>query len=87
MNWTRNCVIVWALLVAFSLGSYLVVGSREQLVIATLAVIVLASVKAALIMLYFMKLAFAPRTWKVLYGSWLAAVALILGVGQLAARL
>lgn len=86
MNWTSKCAIVWLLLVALTFGSYLVVGSNDGPAISSVVVIALAAIKGALIMLFFMKVAHAPRNWKLLYGSWLAGVVLILGLGQFAAH-
>lgn len=52
---------------------------------STTSIFLIASLKIALVMLYFMELRFSPRAWQFAYLSWLAMVSIVVTVGFIAA--
>lgn len=79
--WTKPVTRVWIALMAITCVTTWGLTERHvPLVIGTVGVVVLASVKIGLVMQWFMELRDAPVPWQAYFGAWIVVVtAVILG--------
>lgn len=78
-------LIVWAVLVASTLGSLIVTDTQGPTTLLGqngpgIAVLVIAFAKVHMVMHYFMELRHAPRAWAWTFGIWTAGALLLLSV-------
>jgi heme/copper-type cytochrome/quinol oxidase subunit 4 len=82
MDHSGSEVTVWLALVLLSVASFVVIEGDLLTSIAALIVIGVAVLKVRLIMTHFMETRSAPRTWQLMYTSWILLVATIIIVGN-----
>jgi cytochrome c oxidase subunit IV len=77
----RAAALTWLFLVVASLATYTIVEGNGLTVTSAVAlVVVIAAVKARMIVLHFMEMKHAPRAWRIALELWiLIATSLILG--------
>lgn len=78
----KRLVVVWAALVALTLGSFMVgIEQSDRLTaVATVVIIGVAMVKVRLIGVHFMDLRIAPRALRAVFEAYVAAVFIALTV-------
>ena len=87
MNPSEPAVTVWLLLILLTIGSFAVIEGGLFAIVAPVIVIGIAAYKARLIMMHFMELKSAPRTWRIMYTTWIGVAATIILVGNYVAVL
>jgi len=73
----KQLTMLWIVLVFATLAGF--IATNQSLVSQPLGVevvMLIAYVKARLVLLYFMEMAHAPRVWRVIFEVWLAAITL-----------
>ena len=76
----RGSVATWALLVAVTLGGWLLTEDSPWARIGASTVIVIAGFKVTLVIARFMEVSWQPRPWRIVLSFWTAGVmSIILG--------
>ena len=78
--------MVWCLLCALTVLAVAVVETGQWRGAAAVAVVLIAAVKARLVILHYMEASRAAKRWRFLYEAWNVAVAATIVIGQLIDR-
>ncbi len=75
-------VITWLLLVCLTLTSVGVFEGDWLGALSTLVIVLIAGIKAHMVMMHFMEAAHAPGRWRLLYETWVFAAAALIAIGH-----
>ena len=87
MSPSEPTVTVWLMLIVLTGGSFAVIEGDLFSFVSPLIVIGIAAYKARLIMVHFMEVKLAARTWRTMYTTWIGIVAGIILIGNYTAVL
>jgi Prokaryotic Cytochrome C oxidase subunit IV len=81
MTGTKRLNLVWAALIALTLGSYVLSHEAGLSALSAIVLFAISAFKSELVLTNFMEASQAERQWLWLYRLWIAAVATILIIG------
>jgi heme/copper-type cytochrome/quinol oxidase subunit 4 len=87
VNPSEPIVTVWLVLIALTCGSFAVIEGGVLALISPLIVIGIAAYKIRLVMVHFMEVKSATRTWRTMYTTWILVAAAIILIGNYVAVL
>ena len=74
--------VIWLLLLALTLASFVLFEGRYLASLSTLVIVTIAACRARLVVVHFMEVSQAPENWRPLYETWVFVAAAIIVIGH-----